>query len=167
MGNLTGLRTEPCGLVIRDMADSDIEAVREVSVAAVASLRAVYRPSQRALRRRTKRKSRRSGFVCLSDGEIVGSVEYEERDDALHVIGPLVLPSHRRRGIAGLFMDHLTEIGTAKGLRALSLNTVRETGNVEIFKRLGFCALHESPDEWSESVTGEELTDVYMERDLG
>jgi len=29
----------------------------------------------------------------------------------------------------------------------------------KIFERFEFCVLHESADEWSESVTGEELTD--------
>jgi hypothetical protein len=48
----------------------------------------------------------------------------------------------------------------------LSLETVKETGNVAIFSRLGFTVVGEEPDQWGESVTGASLVNVRMERDL-
>jgi predicted GNAT family acetyltransferase len=149
------------------MTNEDAESVREVNAASVATLRKVYRPSQAALTRKSKRKKLRTSLVCVSQGKIVATVDYEKDDDTLHVMGPMVLPAYRRKGIARFIMDHLAEIAMQSGKRALSLNTIKQTGNVEIFTKLGFCPHRESPSEWTESVSGEDLVDVYMERELG
>ena len=154
-------------MTLREMMDEDADSVREVNGSAVATLREVYRPSQAALFRKAKREKLQTNLVCVSEGKIVATVAYEKDNDTLHVLGPMVLPAYRRKGIARFIMDHLAEIGRQSGVRAISLHTIKQTGNVELFSRLGFSAVRESPGQWAESVSGEELVDVYMERNLG
>ena len=66
-------------------------------------------------------------------------------------------------------MNHLAEVARDLGLRALSLNTTKQTANVAIFSKLGFQALRETPGDprMAENLTDEELVDVYMEREVG
>ena len=154
-------------MTIREMTDDEAESVREVNAESVATLRKVYRPAQAALSRKAKRKNLRTALVCVSKGKIVATVEYEGDSDTLHVLGPMVLPAYRRKGIARLLMDHLAEVGRKHGMHALSLNTIKQTGNVQVFSKLGFRAVRECPDQWAESISGEHLVDVYMERNLG
>ncbi len=154
-------------MIIREMTDEDAECVREVNTLSVATLRRVYRPSQAAISRKAKRDKLRTNLVCVSEGRIIATLEYEKNNDTLHVLGPMILPAYRRKGVARLIMEHLADIGRQSGVRALSLYTIKQTGNVEIFSKLGFLVLRESPDQWLESVSGEDLVEVYMERNLG
>ncbi|MCK4401164.1 GNAT family N-acetyltransferase [bacterium] len=154
-------------MIIREATKDDENSVREVNSASVEILRKVYRPNKAALARKTKRKSFRTRLVCVSEGRIVATVEYEKENGIIHILGPMVLPEYRRRGIARLFVNHLADIGWRSGVRALSLNTIKQTGNVNIFSRLGFHVVSECHNQWSESVSGEDLVDVYMERKLG
>jgi hypothetical protein len=66
-------------------------------------------------------------------------------------------------------VDRIAAIAREMGMRRLSLHICKQTGNVAVFSRLGFHVVRETPEdpEICESVTGEELTDVYMERPIG
>lgn len=77
-------------------------------------------------------------------------------------------PDFQRQGIARRLLDYIAEIARQQGKRALSLNTVKQTGNVKIFSRLDFQVISESvADEGlGESLINEPLIDVYMERNL-
>ena len=48
----------------------------------------------------------------------------------------------------------------------MSVHTVKETGNVPVFKRLGFEVIFESADQMSESAIYEQFPDVYMEMQI-
>lgn len=64
-------------------------------------------------------------------------------------------------------IHYLKEIAASRAMRALSLYTIRETGNVDIFERLGFSVIHEESATWALRPTGAgDLTDVYMELDV-
>ena len=51
--------------------------------------------------------------------------------------------------------------------RAIMLATIRETGNVTIFQRLGFEPVAESIAHWCVSERFEQLHDVTMEKSAG
>lgn len=136
-------------LIVRDAAAGDELAA--VTASAIATLRQTYRPTDAAVARAAARQSRR--LVALERGEIVGTLEY----DAGHVVGLFVHEAHRRCGVARALLDAL-------GPRALSLFTIRETGNVPIFERLGFAVVREqlATDYVSDVHTA--LHEVYMKR---
>jgi len=81
----------------------------------------------------------------------------------------MVHPDHQRHGIARALLDHVAMLAAEAGKRALSLNTVKQTGNVSIFSRLGFVVVRETIDDdtVTENLTDEDLIDVYMEKVLG
>jgi ribosomal protein S18 acetylase RimI-like enzyme len=60
----------------------------------------------------------------------------------------------------------VADAARAAGARCLSLYTVRETGNVGIFERLGFKVIKEEEDLYDESDRYSALTEVYMEKKL-
>ena len=74
------------------------------------------------------------------------------------MVGLFVHEHHRRRGVARALLDAL-------GPR-LSLFTIRETGNVPIFERLGFAVVREELATEYVSDAHAQLHEVYMERPL-
>jgi ribosomal protein S18 acetylase RimI-like enzyme len=77
-----------------------------------------------------------------------------------------VHPDFRRQGVARALLQALDRIGRQQGAKRLHLFTVKETGNVEVFRRLGFAVVAGRADEFSESDRFETLTDVEMAKRL-
>lgn len=155
-------------MIIREPTELDAEAIREVKSLAVVPLREIYRPTKVGLARKAQRASIRREVVCEKNGRVVGTVAFEDRQDCFHILGPMVHPSFQRQGIARALLEHVAGLARQAGKRALSLNAVRQTGNVPIFSRLGFRVIREQVDEdpLVENLTDEDLIDVYMERSL-
>ena len=62
-------------------------------------------------------------------------------------------------------IEHLATVAAQAGKHRLSLFTIRETGNIPVFEKLGFRVVHESLDSFAESDRFPELHEAYMERD--
>jgi len=58
----------------------------------------------------------------------------------------------------------LEEIGKGEGATCFRLFTVKQTGNVEVFSRIGFRIVAERKDDFSESDMYDTLTEVEMEK---
>ena len=82
--------------------------------------------------------------------------------ESIRIIGLGVLAGFRRAGVARALVDSLADLASTLGLKGLVARTVRETGNVAVFERLGFRAVSEGPDEYSESDVYPELSDVEL-----
>jgi ribosomal protein S18 acetylase RimI-like enzyme len=146
----------------RESQPGDEAAIDRVTISGLATLRRTYRPAPAAIERKAARSLRR--LVAIDADAIVGTVEYAIDDHRLHAIGLHVLETHRRRGVARCLIDALATIATRAGARKLSLYTIRETGNVEVFERLGFTVIAETPAGDLVGESHERLTEVYMER---
>lgn len=145
-------------IVVRPAQRGDEPAIAEVSASALATLREVYRPSPAAIARRHG-LALLPRLVALVDEQLVGTVEYALGEDRLHLMGLFVAASHRQTGVARALVEELAKLAEN---RRLSLNTIRETGNVPIFERLGFAVVSEAP---ARDVIGKtELHDVLMSR---
>lgn len=151
---------------IRKAIDEDAEGIKKVVESAIISLRKIYRPTKAAYKRRKSHRKLRTRLVCIYKNKIVGTVEYEIQDDKFHILGPMVHQKYQRKGIARELVDYMSNIAANSGKRALSLNTCKQTGNVVIFKKLGFQVIKENKEDsrLAENLTDEELIDVYMER---
>jgi len=153
-------------IVVRNATSADAEALAAVDVSATATLRETYRPNDRALTSRAKLAGRLTRLVAELDGRVVGTVQYSVDGNSLRIIGLGVHSDARRRGVARAIMDKLREIAVDLGVSQLLAHTVRQTGNVPIFEKLGFEVVSESEDEYSESTTHDMLTDVEMRNSL-
>jgi GNAT superfamily N-acetyltransferase len=152
------------GIIIREAIDADKPAVAAVMSAATAQLRRVYRPTGSAIARAKAMNVR--WLVAELDGQAVGALRYWREEDRLH-LGLGVLPTMHRRGIGRRLIEALADKARRQGLSKLALYTVRQTGNVPIFQRLGFATIREEPAADLESASGGPLMDVYMERAIG
>ena len=153
-------------ITVRPATPSDTEQLRTVDALATQTLRQTYRPNRAALERKAKISPSLSRLVATIDNHVVGTVQYYEEGDRLRIIGLAVHSDFRRQGIAREIMIALEAIAEGKGSRRLHLYTVKETGNVPVFERLGFHVVAERDDELSESHRYAKLTDVEMEKAL-
>jgi GNAT superfamily N-acetyltransferase len=151
-------------MTVRESQPGDEAAIDRVVRSGVATLRRTYRPVPAAIERKAARSLAR---LVAIEGTIVGTVEYAIDGERLHAMGLHVLASHRRRGVARCLVDALADIASGAGAGRLSLYTIRETGNVKVFERLGFAVVAERAANDVVGEAHERLTDVYMERTLG
>jgi GNAT superfamily N-acetyltransferase len=145
---------------VRPFVSSDAPGIEAVVASGIATLRQIYRPSPEVLARRAALPAL-PRLVALAADQIVGTVEYALAKERLHVMGLFVLASHRRHGVARAIVDVLAELAAPL---PLSLDTIRETGNVPIFERLGFVVVREQPARDFVSERFRDLIDVYLER---
>jgi GNAT superfamily N-acetyltransferase len=151
-------------VVIRDAVESDMPAISAVMCASTAVLRKVYSPSPSAAKR-ARSAADVHWIVAVEGKDIVGALRYVAKPENLH-LGLGVHPDHQRKGVARALIAFLAEKALCQGISKLSLYTIKETGNMPIFERLGFSFVSEGSAEDCESATGDQLTDVYMERVL-
>jgi nickel-dependent lactate racemase/N-acetylglutamate synthase-like GNAT family acetyltransferase len=151
-------------IIVREAEAADHVAIHEVSGLAVQALRRIYQPTGSPSDQ--PRVALAGRLVAEIDGEIVGTVGYRLGNDLLHIIGLMVHPDHWRQGVARRLIESLLQIAGTNGLRSLSLFTVKETGNVPIFERLGFKVITECEAADLQSVSGAALTEAYMEMRL-
>lgn len=150
-------------VVVRQAESQDMQGLAEVDASMVAALRKVYRPTEASLRRyRSQDKPRPVQLVAVLDGRVVGAVKYRVEDNSLHLIGLGVLEAFRGQGICRRIVEHARGIASEHGLSHLSLYTIRQTGNVPIFEKLGFVVAEESVSTDSVSAKYDQLTDVFM-----
>jgi GNAT superfamily N-acetyltransferase len=103
-------------------------------------------------------------LVADRRGRILATVEYRLGPEHLAIRGLAVEPNSQRQGIARQILDALAGIARAEGLLTLSLHTIRETGNVGVFFRLGFTAVSEEVATWCVSDNFATLHETYMEK---
>lgn len=140
-------------LTVREPISDDEPELAEVERLATADLRKVYRPTPLALKRRSAIDSNLQRLAAVLEGRVVGTVQYRIVADRLSLLGLAVHPEFRRLGVATALVQHLERIGLDYGCKAVALHTVRETGNVAIFERMGF------------KVESQRATDLFEERD--
>lgn len=149
---------------VREVKPEDEPEVAEVERLATASLREVYRPTDLALKRRAAIVSKLRCLVALLDGRIVGVVQFHIDEDHLFFLGLGVHPRFQRRGVAGALVGQLETIGRDCGCAAVILHTVRQTGNVSVFQRLGFLVESEEPTTLFTSDHFLALSEVVMRK---
>lgn len=151
---------------VRPAGPDDAPAVREVDAAATATLRETYRPNQAALANKAGLSVCLKRLVAALDGHVVGTVQYYVESQSVRIIGLGVHPNFRRRGVARALLRFLEATGKEEGASRLHLFTVKQTGNVEVFRCLGFRGVAERDDAFSESDKHRVLIDVEMEKQL-
>lgn len=152
---------------VRASRISDQSAVDNLIRRAFAEHRSVYIPTPEARARASSDAGTFSRVVAADhrSGAIVGTLMYRVEANRMHVRGLAVDPSRRRQGIASALIESVVAKARLANLRAVSLFTVLESGNVPIFERLGFHAVNHSIDESTTLVHGgAHATAVYMER---
>lgn len=149
------------GLEIREFRAADDEGVRAVIREAHGFLRKIYQRSKAD--RPAGQEAPFVRLVAMWDG-IVGTVTYERKADSLYFGSLGVLESRRRRGVTRAIVKHLETVASGLGLRKLSCSTVKETGNVAIFEKLGFSVVSSALAARFKSPDGRPVHEVELEK---
>ena len=152
--------------VIREAVETDADALKWVSDSALATLRKTYRPRPETIASAESNDPPQTQLAALLDGKIVGSVVYCSEDERLHLLSLFVHEDYRQQGIAKRLIAKLVDVGKQLGRQRLSAYTVKETGIVNIFEQMGFGVVSEERTDLFESDHFDQLTAVYLERDI-
>lgn len=150
-------------ITVRCSTPRDAQGVARVVDSATATLRQTYRPNRKALSHKKRISDDLRRLVAERDGQIVGTTQYFVDGDAIRVIGLGVDSDFRRRGVARALLREIANLARARGLSLVVTRTVMQTGNVPVFQALGFEVLSKQPDEYSVSLTGQQLTEVDLQ----
>ncbi len=151
-------------VLVREAHEPDLPSAQHVVDLAFETVRHIYRPSPAAQANRPQTQGAFRRLIALYGERIIGTVQYTFDEDRLHLIALATHPDYRQQGVARQIVATLIDIGTRHRQRALSLSTIRETGNRPIFEKMGFDVVLESPVTDLISVQGGRLYEVYMER---
>ncbi|WP_442507236.1 GNAT family N-acetyltransferase [Novipirellula sp. SH528] len=153
-------------ITIRMTTAEDAEAVATVFHAAFAPLRTIYRPNSQTVTSRSLRQKDETRLVAELDQQVVATVQFDSHEGYLHVIGLAVHPHFQQRGIARRLLDwiELHVLSTAR--TTIVLETIKETGNVLVFEKLGFLIIREGVTNRFESDIYPELHEVKMKRTI-
>ncbi len=146
-------------LMVRVATVDDEAAAKLLARRTFGELRRVYKPKDSA----AAASSPGIRLVAEIDRRIVGTVRYEIEAQKLRIRGLAVKACHRRTGVGRALVEHCSGVAKSAGLRSLSLYTIKETGNVGFFERLGFRIVREEPASWAVSALGGNLIEVYLE----
>ncbi len=149
---------------VREASATEQSVAASVSYQAFATNRNIYKIKPDVVAATNAKHDALTRLVAVDDANIVGTVKYRIHQGRLHIIGLGVLPDKRRQGVARCLIDELYRLAASHDCSVMSLYTIKQTGNVAVFERLGFRAVREQPDTLAVSWNGDTLIDVYMER---
>ncbi|HEY3328281.1 MAG TPA: GNAT family N-acetyltransferase [Novimethylophilus sp.] len=152
-------------ITIRPYHPADAQAVEHIVTACTRELRKVYRPNPDAPPASPSTSSATERLVAVDDaGPIVGVAKFAPRTSALYTQGIAVAPDYRRRGVAGTLLKHISALAADRQISQLELATIKETGNVSIFLRLGFLVVEEHLSERFVGADGQAVAEVMLKR---
>ena len=144
----------------------DVANASAISHAAFSELRTVYQPTETAIANKAERQEEAVHAVAKIDQTVVGTLEYFVEKDQLYVIALAVDATFRRQGIARRLLEFVGEAARGLGRSIVATRTIKETGNVPVFERLGFHVVGEEIASWCVSDVHASLHDVHLERDV-
>lgn len=107
-----------------------------------------------------------SGLVAVSNGRMAGTVSYRIRNGSLYVFDLAVGRQHRRQGVARALVGRLCDIARSAHARRVTAHTLKEPGGFDVFRRLDFEVVHETPEFVCGGGPAVDWTSVYMVRRL-
>jgi N-acetylglutamate synthase-like GNAT family acetyltransferase len=153
-------------ITVRKALISDEEEIKNAFKSGIKTLRKIYRPNQKTLENRKRINRDLKRFVAIIDKKVIGTVQYYIDNLCMKILGLSVLEDYRKQGVSRKLFEAIEELAKEKYIPKISLYTVKETGNGDIFKKLGFTVVSEKSDEFSESDKYKNLISLYMEKEI-
>lgn len=156
---------------IREATPDDTEHLKILEDHMSRKLRQFYQLSEfgqanyaRRLKSQPKLQNKYTTLVACMSQTVVGTIQYNAENGILFLFGLSVHEDFRRQGIAREIMNHLFNFAKTQKLTTIRFNTMRITGNVEIFQKIGFVVTNEKTSVLCEGLNGEKIIDVQMEK---
>jgi ribosomal protein S18 acetylase RimI-like enzyme len=130
-------------LNIREYRDDDEKQVKHIVSLATIILRKTYQPNtnkENVIKNTNNmpQKNEIKTLVAESNTNIVGLVQYLKNSDSVHIQGLAVDPKFYNKGVARALVNKINSIAKDAQFDHLTLTTIKETGNIIVFKKLGF-----------------------------
>jgi len=103
-------------------------------------------------------------LVATLGDAVVGAASLAHRGERTHLLGLYVDPDYKGFGVAGRLVEAVTRLARQRGAKCLTLATLRETGNVPLFERLGFEVVEEHETRIVQGAAGAAMREACMER---
>jgi len=145
------------------MPDEIPEAIA-IAKRAFSGLRTIYRPKRSIVIDQASQPDDVLRAVARIGRQPIGTVQYFLEPDRLYVFGLAVDAAHRHQGVARDLLDFVDDACRQSARTIVTLRTIRETGNVAIFERLGFQVVKEEIADWCLSDQHPRLHEVHLER---
>jgi N-acetylglutamate synthase-like GNAT family acetyltransferase len=149
---------------VRAARPGEVAACAALVAEAFQELRVFYRPTAAA--RRTRSSHKWSRLAAFEAGKLAGCCDFRIDGRILRIRALAVRRDVRRRGIGRDLIEALAQTARTRKCRALRLFAIRETGNEEVFRGLGFRSLFSRSPADFESPSGGRVTEMEMEREL-
>ena len=158
------MQPTPPNITIRKATRDDAEHVAAIFDAAFAPLRSIYRPTGELVARQAEHAKEGTRLVAEVEEQVVATVQFDGHKEHVHVIGLAVHPDFQRMGIARRMIDWIVTQAPILGHNLVVLDTIKETGNVPFFEKLGFHVFYEGVTTCFVSEEYPELHEVKMKR---
>jgi len=126
------------GFEISIATPNDRHEARHLHERAFSKWQSVYRFTGEALARQELRFDEGTRLVARSKSVLAGTLQFRSDAHHIHLLGIAVAPEYQHRGIARAMVAFVAELAPSLGHRTLALDTIVETGNVQLFERMGF-----------------------------
>ena len=100
-------------------------------------------------------------IAILHEYTMIEIRQFIPESGCMRVLG--VHDEYRLRGIARSLLNRVFELAMEKECTSVGLSTIKETGNVQIFERIGFEIVGEHEEIYCEGPNGERVSDIEME----
>lgn len=154
-------------IAIREANHNDKEALERIQLAANVTLRKTYRPiaGKESLIPATPVDLK--FVVALVDNNIAGACGYAVDGDIMWTERMGILDEYRRHGVARAIFSYLSNVAMKQGASRIRGHIVVQTGNVNIWRKMGFEVIRESPSLAYESDVFSELSEAIVELRIG
>ncbi|HCG5296731.1 TPA: GNAT family N-acetyltransferase [Vibrio parahaemolyticus] len=139
--------------------DLNEKSVVELSECCFDELRQVYRPTELAVSNKNSAKSEWSCFGFHVDQVLV---EAKQVGSELQISSLAVAPSFRQKGVARKLVDFV--VTQFKPINSVSVWCVEQTGNVAVFKTLGFNVIQRFDSDFFILSDGSKAVEVQLKQ---
>ncbi|HDZ9686330.1 TPA: GNAT family N-acetyltransferase [Vibrio cholerae] len=139
--------------------DANEKSVVELSERCFDELRQVYRPTEVAVSNKNSAKSEWSCFGFHFDEVLVGA---KQVGSELQLSSLAVAPSFRQKGVARKLIDFV--VTQFKSINSVSVWCVEQTGNVAVFKALGFNVVQRFDSDFFILSDGSKAVEVQLKQ---
>jgi N-acetylglutamate synthase-like GNAT family acetyltransferase len=130
--------------VIRPYYPADAKQVDFIMQSATCELRTIYVLNPIANVYSCDHSKSVTKIVAIDNfGTVIGVAEFIVRSSDIYAQGIAVAAPHRQRGVATALLANIAELSINLALPHIQVTTIKETGNVEIFKHMGFTVIEE------------------------
>ena len=153
-------------LVIKRVQSYDNKALEKIHESMKKTLRKIYVPIETNKTNCINNIFEDEIIIAEVNDVAVGTVRIKVVNDRLHLIGLGVIEDFRNLGIGKAIIQYSKKLASEKNLKYLSLYTIKETGNIDLFKKFGFKLVHQEKTDAFIGVSCDVLHEVYMELDI-